>query len=85
MTSMQSSVHVGVGHAAKELGVTLAEDIAVVFGGLVNSGRVGLESVLFSPFLLVLLLDLNEGIALLSLYLIVSQDSFLTSRARCRR
>lgn len=69
VTSVQSSVHVRVGHTSEELGLLLTElgGGNGVEGHLAGAGRVGFEDMLFLPDLLVLLLNGNEGVSLLSL------------------
>lgn len=68
VASVESSVHVRIGHAAKELGVVFSKDIAVFSGVFFKRGRVGLECTVFSPLLLVLFFNSNQGIALLGLF-----------------
>jgi hypothetical protein len=76
VASVQSSVHVGVGHASKELGLLLTElgGGHGMEGHLADAGRVGFEDMLLLPDLLVLLLNGDEGVSLLSLDTVRGMD-----------
>jgi hypothetical protein len=69
MSDVETTVHVGVRNRAVEFGVLLAQ-----LGGrdgvkrdLGYRGSIGLEDPVFFPFLLVLLLNRDEGISLVGL------------------
>ena len=66
VAGVEAAVHVGVGDGAEELGVLFAQLIGGdgVEGVLLGGGGIDLEDALVLPFLLVLLLDLDEGVSL---------------------
>jgi hypothetical protein len=70
VTSVQSSVHIRIGHASKELGLLFSKlgGGNGMEGHLVGARRVGFEDMLVLPDLLVLLLNGNEGVSLLSTF-----------------
>lgn len=79
---MQSSVHVRIRHAAKELGVIFSQDIAIFGWIFFKRRRIGLKSVVFGPLLLILLLNRNQGVALLGLCSSLTSVSLLVLLGR---
>jgi hypothetical protein len=69
VAGVEGSVHVRVGHGAEELGVLLAKlgRGYGVKGNVFVGGCIGLEDAIFLPFLLILLLNLDERVSLLCL------------------
>jgi hypothetical protein len=69
MASMEGTVHVRIGHATEELRVVFAQGIRIRSGVFLYGRSIGLEHMAFRPDFLVLLLDGDEGVALLGLYM----------------
>jgi hypothetical protein len=69
VTSVQSSVHIRIGHASKELGLLFPKlgGGHGMEGHLASAGRVGFEDMLVLPYFLVFLLNGDESISLLGL------------------